>query len=147
MVFGWERILDPERLKEDKRLIESKEMIRKAREIVNKYRGQTYMLAENLRKDIDSLDLIGVEQSKSRIEAVWNLEAGIISECESIIALLSARKNAWVVSDGHLLFYNNADLDRYNAYWESMQNLVQQQEAIQKQGMEAVNESIKNFKQ
>ena len=158
--IGWEKILDPGRMEADKTLIESKAITQKAKEIVNKYREKTDLLLENARKDINSLNLSensrsemlrgfddSMENSKRRIDEVWDLEARVISEFENIFALLSAKKKSWVISNGQIIFYNNDALNKYNAYLESIQNIVQQQEAIQKQSIEASNQFFNKLKQ
>ncbi|HKQ78998.1 MAG TPA: DUF4339 domain-containing protein [Blastocatellia bacterium] len=158
--IGWEKILDPGRMKADKTLIESKVMTQKAKEIVIKYREKTDVLLENARKDINSLNLSensrsemlrgfdnSMEKSKHRIDEMWNLEARVISEFENIFALLSEKKKSWAISNEQIIFYNNDALNRYNAYLESVQNIVQQQEAIQKQSIEASNEFFNKLKQ
>jgi hypothetical protein len=158
--IGWEKILDPERLKEDRTLTESKVMTQKAKEIVNKYREKTYALIDNVPKDIASLNLSentrremlsgfnkGMEKSKRQIDEMWGLEGRIISEFENIFALLSAKKRAWVVSNGQILFNNNNDLNRFNSHSASIENMAQQQEAIRKQSIETSNELFNKLKQ
>ena len=55
--IGWGRILDPERIKADRTLTESKAMIQNAKGIVEKYRRGTFILLDNARKDISGTDL------------------------------------------------------------------------------------------
>jgi len=61
---------------------------------------------------------------------------------ENIITLLSAKKGAWVVEGEQVLFYNDGDLARFNSYIASIQNIVEQQEAIQRQSVQTVNRNL-----
>ena len=157
--IGWGKILDPERLKEDRTLVESKIMIRKAKDIVGKYRARTYTLLENARKDIGSLNVsessrremangfdTGMAKSRAQIDAIWNLEAKTISEFENIVTLLSARRGAWTVQNGQILFTSDDDLSTFNSYVASIQDLASKQGAIQKQNIQAVNNSFNKLK-
>lgn len=157
--IGWGKILDSERVNQDKTLIESRMMVQKAKDIVGKYRAQTYVLLENARKDIGNLSVSdnsrremasgfdrGMAKSRSQIDALWDLEAKTISEFENIFALLSARKDAWVVQNGQILFARDSDLSAFNSYVSTIQDLASQQEAIQKQGIEAVSNNLNKLK-
>ena len=157
--IGWGKILDPERVKEDKTLIESKMMVQKAKDIVGKYRAKTYALLENARKDIGSLNVsessrremangfdTGMAKSRAQIDALWNLETKTISEFENIVTLLSARRGAWIVQNGQILFASDDDLSTFNSYVASIQDLASKQEAIQKQNVQAVNSNLNKLK-
>lgn len=157
--IGWGKVLDPERVKEDKTMIESKMMIQKAKDIVGKYRARAYTLLENARKDIGSLNIsessrremangfdTGMVKSRAQIDALWNLEAKTISEFENIVTLLSARRGSWIVENGQILFANENDLSTFNSYVASIQDLASKQEAIQKQNVQAVNSNFNKLK-
>lgn len=157
--IGWDKILDSERVKQDKTLIESKMMLQKANDIVSKYRAQTYVLLENARKDIGNLNVsenlrsemasgfdTGMAKSRSQIDTLWGLEAKTISEFENIFALLAARKGTWVVQNGQILFASDSDLSAFNSYVTAIQELATKQEAIQKQNVEAVNTKLNGLK-
>ena len=88
-----------------------------------------------------------MENTKRKIDAIWDLEGRVVSVFENIFALLSAKKKAWTVSNGQLLFNNNSDLNTYNEYLASIQNMIQHQEAIQKQSIETSNELFNKLKQ
>lgn len=157
--IGWEKILDAERVKQDRTLVESKIMIQKAKDIVSKYRAQTYGLLENARKDISNLNISensrremasgfdrGMAKSRSEIDALWNLEAKTISEFENIFVLLSARNGAWVVQNGQILFAHDSDLNAFNSHVIAIQELASKQAAIQKRNIEAVNNNLSRLK-
>lgn len=157
--IGWEKILDAERVKQDKTLIESKIMIQKAKDIVSKYRDKTYALLENVRRDISNLDISenlrremvsgfdhGMTKSRSEIDALWELEAKTISEFENIFVLLSARNGTWIVQNGQILFARDSDLNTFNSHVVAIQELASKQEAIQKRNIESVNNNLSRLK-
>lgn len=157
--IGWEKILDPRRVSQDKTLIESKMMIQKAKDIVHKYRTHTYTLLANARNDINSLNISesnksdmllgfdkGMTNARAQIDAMWDLEGKTISEFDNIFALLSARKGAWAVQDGQILFANQSDLDAFNSYVTAIQKIAAKQQDIQKRSTEIVNNKFNSLK-
>ena len=153
--IGWYGILDANRIKADKTFIESKVTIRKAKEVVAKYTKRTQSLLENTKGNIRSLNISesskismlsgfdrGMEKAKENIDTMWSLEAKIIAEFENIVTLLSAKKGSWVVAGEQILFSNDSDLERFNSYIASIQNIVQQQEAVQRQSVQTVNRNF-----
>lgn len=157
--IGWEKILDAERVKQDKALIESKIMIKKAKDIVKKYRAKTYVLLENARKDISNLNISdnsrremasgfdrGMAKSRSTVDAVWDLEAKTISEFEKIFVLLSARNGTWVVQNSQILFARDSDLNAFNSHLAAIQKLTFEQEEIQYRNTESINNNLSRLK-
>lgn len=153
--IGWNGILDTNRIKTDKNFVESKVTIHKAKEVVAKYTKNTQTLLESTKNNIRSLNISessktsmlsgfdrGMEKAKENIDAMWSLEANTIKEFENIITLLAAKKGAWVVEDEQILFYNDGDLARFNSYIASIQNIVKQQEAIQRQSIQRANRNF-----
>ena len=158
--IGWNSILDANRIKADKTFVESKVIIQKAKEVVTKYTKRTQELLENVRGKIRSLNISesskrsmlsgferGMVKAKANIDAMWSLEAKTINEFENIITLLSAKKGAWVVDGEQILFYNDSDLERFNSYIASIQSIVKQQEAIQRQSVKTVNRNFDRMKE
>jgi hypothetical protein len=157
--LGWEKILDPERLKKDRDLIESNSMILKAKDIVGKYRTKNYTLLEDLRKDFDGLNVsasskqnmmngfdAGIAKARAQIDTTWNSEANTITEFENIFTLLSARKGKWQVQNGQILFEGDDDINKFNSYVASIQDLTRKQEAIQKQNVQKVISDMEKLK-
>lgn len=153
--IGWNWILDANRIKADKTFVESMVTIQKAKEVVAKYTKNTQTLLERAKDNIRFLNVSasskrsmlsgfdhGMEKANKNIDALWSLEAKVIKEVENIITLLSANKGAWVVEGDQILFYNDGDLARFNSYFDSIQNIVKQQEAIQLQSVQTVNRSF-----
>jgi len=158
--IGWNSILDPNRIKEDKTFVESRVIIQKARGIVKKYTDKTTNLLNDAKNKIRSLNISesskrsmlsgfdrGMKEAKENIDAMWSLEAKTIDEFENIITFLAARKGAWFVKGEQILFYNDSDLERFNFYIASIQNIMKQQEQIQRQSIQIVNRNFNRFKE
>jgi hypothetical protein len=147
---GWDSLLNAKRLEKDSGMTESKLIIEKARAVVELYKAKTdQMLADNL-KAIDTINISASSKQafrsgyvkasvarKGRIEELWQLESQIISEVESIIYHLEARRAHWSVQDGQLLFEKQNDLDIYRSYLKSITDLSKWQEDIQKQSFDS----------
>jgi hypothetical protein len=158
--IGWDRILDPRRIENDKTLAESKMTIEKAKAIVEKYDQETNVLLGNARQRIQTLDVSaaskqemtssfdrGMEKAKQEIYALWALEKKTVCEFENIFNLLFETRGTWVVSEGQILFHNDDDLNKFNSYIASIQSLVNQQEEIQRRCIETVNRNFDSLKQ
>lgn len=155
--IGWQRILDPERIKQDRNLLESQEMIQRAKDIVEKYRSQIFIFIDNTREDISNLNLSenlkqamiagfdkGLEESRPQVEMLWDMEAQIASEFENIFRLLAAEEGSWIVENNQILFKNESDLNTFNSYMFGIQELITKQGAIQNQSVEIMNNKINN---
>jgi len=153
--IGWNSILDANRIKADKTFIEGKVTIQKAKVVVAKYTKITQSSYKDIKDNISSLDisesskkemLTGfnreLRKSKATVDAMWTLEAKTISEFDKIITLLAAKKSAWAVEGEQILFYNDSDLERFNSYIATIQNIVKQQEAIQRQNVQTANRGL-----
>ena len=157
--IGWDFILDPDRIKKDRTLTESKMLIQRANAIVRKYKAQTYTLLDNTQKEISILNISenyrrgilngfkeGMANQRSQIDEIWDLEIKAISEIENIIALLAVKQGAWEVQNGELLFANQSDVDNFNSYLTAIQEHLARQQAIQKQSIATMNKNLNKFK-
>ena len=136
--IGWGKILDPERLKADTTLNESKMIIKDARQIVAKYRAKTALLLDKFSEDVRNLNVSesakesvlsgfekGMSKSGSQIDAVWNYESQEVDEAEQIIMLLSRARGKWTVQNRHILFENEGDLQEFNRHVKSISEIAQ----------------------
>jgi hypothetical protein len=152
---GWDKLLDAERIRKDKNLMESKMIIQKAKDIVSKYRADTNTLFDNARKVIGTLNVSedarqkimggfdrGMAKNRSRMDSILDLEAKSVAEFENIFALLSTKKGAWEVQDGKILFASDSDLREFNSYLTHIKELTSKEETIQKQSSEAANNTL-----
>lgn len=151
--IGWDNILDLSRVSQDRNLTESKMKIKKANDIVRKYKSQMYTLIDNTRNDIKNLNINesskgnilhsfdkGVADSRAQIDSMWDLESKTISEFEKIFSLLAARKGAWVIQNGQILFTVQSDLDAFTSYLTAIKEFAARQQDIQKQGEERLGD-------
>lgn len=160
--IGWVSILDAKRIKNDASLSKSRAMVDRAKAIVDKYEAKTAEMLQGARAEIDSLNLSdtskksmlagfekGVSESAKQLDEQWRLEKETVRQFENIFLMLAANKE-WVVDGDQLLFYTEEDLAQYNSYLQTIQDLTQQQELLQKRNLSEVNqklESIKNANQ
>ena len=157
--IGWDSILDPGRIKADRTFVESRAMIQQAREISAKHRGRLDALLRNAREDILSLNVSesskremlsgfdeGLEEAKEGREAIWTLEENILQEVENIINLLSSARK-WTVEDEQIVFYRDRDLDSFNSYLSGIDQMVEQQQAIQHQRTEVLRRKLDRMKE
>ena len=157
--IGWSKILDPERVLEDKTLIKSKAMLGNAYDILAKYRMKNYGLLDEMRNDIFKLNLSdstkksmvdgydkGLEDGRANAKLSWDLEELVLKEFENIINLLSANNGTWKIENNQVLFSTDEDVNAYNSYIASIQSLVEKQQNFQKQNLEAINNKLSDYK-
>jgi hypothetical protein len=85
----------------------------------------------------------GLEPTKIMISKNWYLEGKNILEFEKIIDLLSSRKDAWIIENQQVLFYNENDLKEFNTYISNIQDNFKEQQLIQQQSIDKARESLK----
>lgn len=142
--IGWTSILHAQRIKDDTGLSESMVMIDQAKAIVARYEEKSVELVQQSRADIDALEFSeafrkqfevgferGLSRSKEQAAQLWRLEKRVVQQFESIFLLLAASE-AWVVEGDQILFYRDDELAQFNAYIQSIQDLTQQQQALQR---------------
>lgn len=155
--IGWVKILDPERIWNDSpRFIESRTTIRRARDLIDKYRARNETRLSQIRREVEISGmkpraqrnfLAGFEKglSRSKLTETYSLEEQILSEIENIFALLAARPNSWQLEGGRILFSNKPDLDLLNSYLTRINQLAMQQQEIRDANTRFVQELSKNL--
>jgi len=159
--IGLYKILDPTRIKNDKAFAESKFIINKTKEIIEKYKTLTNNLfGEDAFAEIDRLEIDddlkqvmkdgfkrGLEITKSMIDKNWYLDGKSILEYEKIIKLLSSHKDAWTIENQQILFYNENDLKEVNTYISNIQDNFNEQQLIRQQLINNSEENLKTMKE
>jgi hypothetical protein len=158
--IGWDKILDPNRIKADKTLVDSKKIIQRAKNIVIKYKDQTSAIIDNARKEINNLNITestkrealkafdnGVVSSRARVTAIWDYEFQSILEVEKIIALLYDRQGKWSVQNNQIVFVDDTDVNEFNQHIASIEEITKKQEAVQVQSFESVNNKLNKLKE
>ena len=139
--IGWDSILDPKRLSEDKTLIKSKVMIESAREIVEKYRAKHYDLLNEMRSNLTKLDINdsikrevikgfdkSLPDSKTLIKHSWEYEEMLVKEYGNVLNLLSAKSGTWLIENNKIMFSAQEDLDTYNSYILTLESIAEKQQ-------------------
>lgn len=158
--IGWSRILDGERIRKDMSLAESRTILRQARDIVSKYRGQTDELFAQVRHDIETAGLkpeaqraaiAGFDknagQGKAQAAELWSLEEETLSQVENIFTLLAAKRNSWHVQQNQIVFNDQSDLDLFNSYLSRINQIMAQQQALQTAGVRRTQEKLRQLSQ
>lgn len=156
--IGWNSILDTKRIKNDTALSESRAIIQRAKDIVEKYEKNTVALIENTKLRIKALNASeavkqnmlvgfekGMEKSGKKIDEQWRLEKQVIQNFENMFLLLAASK-AWVIKDGQILFYRDGELARFNSYIQAIQSISDRQEQIRTSTLVEANEKMESLK-
>ncbi|MEW6665435.1 MAG: DUF2628 domain-containing protein [Thermodesulfobacteriota bacterium] len=144
--IGWERILDPLRIQQDKSLSETSRMIQTAKALIGNYRSRSEKI---LREAYDGMDVSGrgldlrhlmKQGMPERILAVrqvfgrlWELEELCVEEFESLFAFLSTRRKAWSIVKGQILFKSASDLDKFNTHRAVLQAYVRELQELHDQ--------------
>jgi len=154
--IGWNQVLDPDRLRKDKDLVESKALVARAQATVEKYRQRWVSLAATTQASVDRMDAntaakrgfvqgfrTSAEKGNARANEMWELEAGVVANTEHVIELLAANRGSWSFEDGQFVFADQRTLDAFNVYVERMNVLSAREEAIRSQSMADAEASLK----
>ncbi|HMO51250.1 MAG TPA: hypothetical protein PKA21_09000 [Kiritimatiellia bacterium] len=152
--IGWSKILDPERLSRDNGLHESKYIIVRANQIVDKYIRKSNELIDDIPNLVDELKLSesskaefkssyveGLKESKVRMQYQWSLEQQVVKEFEKILPLFED-KNSWSVENDQFLFVQDNDVELFNNAMKTINDLVEKQLESQKQGLREAQEAL-----
>ncbi len=144
--IGWETILDLESLGRDPGLMMSDSIVEKAKQLVTKYKTETYDLCEDSKQAVSGIPISEwakqhmvnslcqvLEEVHAGLDERWSWEAQIIAVLEQVIAWLSSRHDAWSVEDGVLVFANESDLGQFNSYLTKLDKLTSQQSGREKE--------------
>ena len=156
--IGWDGILDAKRIAADKGLVQSRQMVGKARALVASYKDKALATIESARADIDKLPISdearrgfrkgfekSLETSRGRLVEQLTLEAGIVDEVGKLFDLLAAKSGTWAVRGGKVVFTDQATLSGFNAHLAEMQKLSARQGALQKQALESTRAKLENL--
>jgi flagellar basal body-associated protein FliL len=140
---GWRKILDSDRLKQDKSLTASKAILPKAKEVVAKYRAMNLATLDDARKSIPALKVSESARKKimavfdgsgafstDTINALWNCMDKEITEYDAIFAQLSNKKVNWAPLNGKVLFTEQSDLDAFNVHFDAIRDAAKKYDEI-----------------
>lgn len=142
---GWYTILDVSRLQEDKDLVESYFIVEETRKAILQHLLQTQQRVHELEQQVynseasakietDYLNEL-ILQSQLQKE-IWKSELAALKEVRSIISMLDADRDAWLIQDGQLVFYSEADRLRFMDIVENLKQIADQQAILNNQNSE-----------
>lgn len=157
---GLPTLLDAERLGKDADLTQSRKIIADARKITLEFHAKMRGMITKLKAEVAAMPMSaeerkgvnaglesGLGQSMKRTERIWALDLKMYGDMDKIIALLSKKPRAWEVTDGQIMFQNEADHLEYETLLKLIDKGVQEQTDLQKEAMDSVDENIKKMKQ
>jgi flagellar basal body-associated protein FliL len=149
---GWRKILDSERLKQDKSLTGSKAIVQKSKEVVAKYRAINLATVDEARKDVAGLKVGEPARKKimtlfegsgafsaETVNALWDCMDKEIAEYDAIFAQLSNKKVTWAPSNGKVLFTEQSDLDAFNLHFDAIREAAKKDDEIRERQKAEIN--------
>lgn len=134
-------LFSEENLSKDRELVQTRFQVKRAGEIVEKYRLLSNSRADNLRKEAEKLSLseenrrqllLGLQEGEAsngpNRQRIWAIEAEMVQEYAKAANILARR--GWQFEQGQLQFNEQGDLDAFNASMERVQALAKEEETI-----------------
>jgi hypothetical protein len=158
MSCGLDSFFDAGRLEKDRDMAQSRQIIACLRAADDAYEKdilgypvkaeQKIRAADLPKKDRDEM-LEGFREGRARgmqtAQALLALERQAVDELEAIVNLLSERKK-WTVENDEITFYDDNDIDRYNAHIEKIQSLDQKLKELQRRAFTKVDQELEALK-
>jgi hypothetical protein len=158
-VAGWNKILDSDRLRQDKGLAESRTILQQSKAAAVKFRGLHLQLVVDGLKELGALKFResarlkimhvfdgGGVYSIEAVGALWDCADKQVAEYEAIFAQLSNKKVNWLAQNGKVLFSEQSDLDVFNGHLAAAQESLKKWEAIREQQKDALDISFDDSK-
>ena len=156
-VIGWDKILDPSRVYNDRGLKETKSMIASARKAMADSLANSRAFMDASVNDIDLLEvdegkkedyrasfLKGVVEAKNMFEEHSALDEQIVDEIESLLVFLDKTRKRWNVEDELFVFQKGADQEKFNEMIGNIQDYTQKQLDIRKTASESRKQIFSN---
>ncbi|CAM4134470.1 hypothetical protein [Vibrio neonatus] len=139
MESGWYSILDLSRLQNDRNLIESYAIIKDTRSVIFDHLLKTQQKVHDLEQElyeheasaeieasyIDAQILYAKQQKK-----LWESELSAINEVQSIIQMLDANRDGWVIQDGAIVFFSHLDTRQFTDITARIQAIAMHQKKL-----------------
>ncbi len=152
---GFYAILEPESLASDTSLSKSKKIIKEAKDIVTEHEQATRSFKASFRHKLEtaewrsiSVDQVlkayddGVRKGEPQMTNVFRLEHDVMSESEKLINLLASARNKWSISNGQILFSDQASLNQFNQGIERLKAITEEQRAIIDANIDATSKAL-----
>jgi hypothetical protein len=154
-VAGWNKILDSDRLRQDKGLAESRAILQQSKAAAVKFRALHLQLVVDALKELGALKFREAARLKimhvfdgggvysiDATGALWDCADKQIAEYEAIFAQLSNKKVNWLAQNGKVLFSEQGDLDIFNGHLAAAQESMKKWETIREQQKDALDISF-----
>lgn len=141
---GFDDILSIDSIKADPQFTQSKFKVKRAREIVQKYRDLYASRIAGVHEMIDKTTLSenskaqakigfdnGMAENRGLADRIWDLDESMVSEIGACIDLLARARGSWRVEADQINFERQADIDAFNVHTTKIQAMLKEQEEIQ----------------
>lgn len=141
--IGFSSLMNPNRVRKDVSLTETKTILAGARAGLAEHKKNTIASMNEAISDIKNLDISAKARKdllsdfdKSalgiplRFEKYCDLEYKIFAKMEEAIMYLSSNRKAWGILEGKYQFVKQADEDKYDAYISDINKLIDQQNSL-----------------
>lgn len=138
----WGLLFDIGRIKSDKNLVESKDIIKKAHAIMHEFRARTSSerIFTLIKKKARSLQLpegsdflkglrVGIQESQIEKNKILDIEEAIAWKAEEAFAVL-VEDGQWTTDDVGIVFYDDNSVEKYNNCLKEIQALADQESSV-----------------
>lgn len=147
---GLEVLLSADRISKKDGFEESYKMLADIRLVVKRNKDKAHQLIVGMPERIDQMDVAAATKASMKMgfnknlgntlpmfEENWKIETDIIELFADAIDLVRETQPHWEVQNGQFMFEKDADLARFNAIMEKVNQGAARQEEIRKKSMEA----------
>lgn len=155
--IGWGNILDVQRIKHDHNLAGSRAIIAGAGQSIDTYENRLKHLMQLSRARIGELELSedakravlegfdrGSAKSAETITKGMGLEREVLNQVTAIFRLL-ASSSRWTVRDDRIVFYDAAELARFNQAVERIREATEQEDVLRARSDSAVERAMQEW--
>ena len=156
---GLMRLLEANRLDEDKDFSESREILLALRTVAEGCRDKSLKVVDSIPERLERYKmspagkrayLAGYQRSKgasrNNAEQTWKLELEILDQMSRAIDHLEATRAAWTVEDSTIVFAEDRDLDDYNAIMAEIDAIAAKQARMQEDAKEQFKGQMEKVK-
>lgn len=136
---GWDSLFDPDRMKSDAGLSDSKMIISKAKAAFENYKLQVLADMDASKEQIRSLDISDEEEQimlssfasgSSNNNEIFVLEEQALTRAEQIVSLL-ASNTSWTVENSRVVFSDDSLRTEVSSHFQKINEISHRQQEIQ----------------
>ena len=151
-------LLNGARIRADLNLAESSFIVNRALAIIGKYEQLTEAAQYSARDQIQTLNVSA--SSKRAIENgfnetlpaglelarnIWVLEREIVSVMNELVVFVNSASTSWEWEDEQFLFSSDKNLEIFNSYIETVQDLTNRQNSIRESSTQSSNDRFREY--